>query len=194
LDTSLALAGPEVRRRFAHIMAGHDPQAPHQRQPLPTDLPEGPRHIARHPIDGKLMTLVESGPHHPTPDREPVWLPAYYIDVHPITNADYARFLNATSRQPPADSPETLDPVAANPVVEVAFDDAHAYAFWASKALPTGEEWDRAARGVEGMTVVDLWEWCRTEAGPGRRGRKDAARGGFRCATSAAQMLELLAI
>jgi transcriptional regulator with XRE-family HTH domain len=194
LDTSLALASPEVKRRFAHIIKGHDAQAPQQRHPLPADLPEGPRHIARHPIDGKLMTMVDAGPYHPTPDRDPVWLCAYYIDVHPVTNGDYARFLKATSHQPPADLPELVDPTAGNPIVEVSFEDACAYAFWASKAIPTGDEWDRAARGTEGMTTVDMWEWCRTEAGPKRRGRKDAARGGFRCVTPAGEMLGLLGI
>jgi hypothetical protein len=194
LDTSLALASPEIKSRFTHIAVGHEVRPPHQRQPLPTDLPEGPRHVARHPIDGKLMTMVDSGPHHPTPDRDPVWLPAYYIDVYPTTNADYARFLKATSHRPPADWPDLVDPIAGNPVVEVSFDDACAYAHWASKTIPTVDEWDRAARGTEGMTVVDQWEWCRTEAGQARRGRKDAARGGFRCTCPAPELLSLLAI
>jgi transcriptional regulator with XRE-family HTH domain len=198
LDTSLALAPAEVKRRFAHIIRGSDPQAtPHQRQPLLTELPEGPRHIARHPIDGKLMTIVDAGPYHPTPDREPVWLCAYYIDVQPITNGDYARFLKATSHQRPTDwddMADVHDPNAGNPVVEVSFEDACAYAFWASKAIPTSDEWDRAAQGTEGMTVVDMWEWCWTEAGPKRRGRKDAGRGGFRCVTPAPEMVGLLGI
>jgi Sulfatase-modifying factor enzyme 1 len=193
LDTSLALASDEVKSRFAHIVTGQDPRAPQQRQPLPTDLPKGPRHVARHPIDGKLMAMVDPGPYHPTPDRDPLWLPAYYIDIHPITNGDYARFLKAISHQPPADGPDLLDPAAGNPVVAVSFADACAYAHWASKTIPTADEWDRAARGTEGMTVVDMWEWCRTEAGPARRGRRDAARGGFRCAVAAPQMLALLA-
>jgi hypothetical protein len=140
------------------------------------------------------MTMVDGGPHHPTPDRDPVWLLAYYIDVYPTTNADYARFLQATSHQPPADWPDPLDPVAGNPVVEVSFDDARAYAHWAAKAIPMADEWDRAARGTEGMTTVDLWEWCRTETGPARRGRRDAGRGGFRCTCPAPDLLSLLAI
>jgi hypothetical protein len=191
LDTSLALASAEIKSRFTHLVAGHESRPPHQRQPLPTDLPEGLRHIVRHPIDGKLMTMVGGGPYDPTPGRDPVWLPAYYIDVHPTTNADYARFLKATSHQPPADLP---DLGAGNPVVEVGFDDACAYAHWAAKTIPTADEWDRAARGTDGMTVVDLWEWCRTKAGPARRGRKDAGRGGFRCTCLAPEMLSLLAI
>lgn len=194
LDTSLAMAGVEVKSRFAHLVTGHDPVASPRRQPLLTDRPEGPRHIARHPIDGKPMTLIGAGPYHPTSDRDPIWLPAYYVDIYPTTNADYARFLRATSHQLPADGLDLPDPTAANPVVELAVEEALAYAFWASKSIPTGDEWDRAARGTEGMTVVDLWEWCHTEAGPGRRGRKGAARAGFRCTTPAAEMLALLAI
>jgi Sulfatase-modifying factor enzyme 1 len=201
LDTSLALSNADVKRRFAHIIAGHDvqvqvPLGPH-RQPLPAELPGTSRHLARHPIDGKVMTMVEAGPYHPTPDREPVWLGAYYIDIQPVTNGDYARFLKATSRQPLADWNELADvsdPKAGNPVVEVSFEDACAYAFWASKAIPTMDEWDGAARGTEGMTTVDMWEWCRTEAGPKRRGRKDAGRGGFRCVVPAPEMLGLLGI
>src|SRR3712207_2626692 len=34
-----------------------------------------------------------------------------------------------------------------HPMVQVAFEDAEAYAAWASKELPTGAEWEFAARG-----------------------------------------------
>jgi DNA-binding XRE family transcriptional regulator len=193
LDTSLALSSAEVKSRFARMIMGHDAQVPNQRQLLGTGLPEMPRHIARHPIDGRLMTMVDAGAYHPTPDGDPVWLSAYYIDIHPVTNGDYARFLKATSRQLAADDPDLLDPAAGNPVVEISFEDACAYAHWASKIIPTADEWDRAARGAEGMMIVDMWEWCRTQAGPGRRGRRDAVRGGFRCATPFSEMLGLLA-
>jgi len=88
-----------------------------------------PRPVNQAALDTSLalMTMVDAGPYHPTPDREPVWLCVYYIDVQPVTNADYARFLRMTSHQPAADLPELADPSAGNPVVEVSFEDGYSY-------------------------------------------------------------------
>jgi hypothetical protein len=75
--------------------------------------------------------------------------------------------------------------------------DAQAYATWASKSLPTPEQWDRAAGGKEGMVAGHLAEWCTTARGPRRHERRSGGRGGhtgFRCALPAPDMLTLLAI
>ena len=65
---------------------------------------------------------------------------------------------------------------------------------WAAKDLPSCAQWDRAARGPEGMVVTDIWEWVRADSGAGRRGHKGARTGGFRCTSPAALLLSLLAI
>lgn len=202
LDTSLATASADVRMRFIHITTGQD-TASSQLGSAPTlkVVPDGAIHYLRHPLDNKLMTLVESGPFKVRPGRKPIWMQAYYVDVFPMTNAEYARFLAATGRRPPsqwlgglysiADDPQALHD---DPVTGVGWEDASAYAFWAGKDLPTALQWDRAARGPEGMRPSHLWEWVRTDAGPGRRGPKGLHAGGFRCAISVGRMATLLAI
>jgi formylglycine-generating enzyme required for sulfatase activity len=202
LDTSLALASQEVKSRFNHIAHGGDPTAPRPRRPSGSkSMLDNASHVVRHPLDGKLMTLVDAGPFRPVASRKSVWLSGYFIDVYPTTNADYARFLAATGHRAPAHWPEgsyTIadDPEALHhdPISNVSWEDACAYAMWASKWIPSAYEWDRAARGGEGMTVADMWEWVRAETGPGRRGPKGAETGGFRCCSPVAELLELLAI
>jgi hypothetical protein len=55
----------------------------------------------RHPEDGKLMTLVDAGVFLAGAEATVSWLGGFYIDVHPTSNADYARFLAA---RPPCTS------------------------------------------------------------------------------------------
>jgi hypothetical protein len=190
LDTSLRLASVEVRARFDQLVGG---LALHVES-----APAGFRHLVRHPIDGKLMTLIESGPFQPVNTAiKPLWLPAYYIDVHPTTSGDYVRFTGVTGHRPPAQWPDgKYGRAMADTPVHLPWLDAFAYAAWASKSLPTLVQWRRAAGGNEGVIPGHLAEWYASPEGP-RRHQPIAGgdtKTGFRCVLSTADMFELLAI
>ena len=84
----------------------------------------------------------------------------YAIDLTPVTNAEFARFLKATGYRPSQvvnflkhwknDAPPPG--LENHPVVYVDLDDARAYAKWAGKRLPTEEEWQYAAQGSDNRT------------------------------------------
>lgn len=99
LDTSLARSDTDVQARFALILDSFATQASESDSSLLAEMVENER--IRHPVDGKLMTLVDAGVFLCGQSNEPVWLPAFYIDVYPTTNADWVRFVAATGHRTP---------------------------------------------------------------------------------------------
>lgn len=109
--------------------------------------------------------------HQPVAIRRKARLARYAIDLTPVTNAEFARFLRASGYRPR--HPENFlkhwqggAPPAGkedHPVVYVDLDDARAYARWAGKRLPTELEWQYAAEGPEAL----LYPWG-NEMLPGR--------------------------
>ncbi|MFE7114327.1 SUMF1/EgtB/PvdO family nonheme iron enzyme [Streptomyces sp. NPDC057654] len=150
LDTLLSCASAAVQERFATLITEQAASATDPR--TETLLASGARQHRTHPMDGKLMVLVAPGMYLAGEKAERRWVPEFWIDVFPTTNADYARYTRATDSPAPEhwSGGRCPDAIFNHPVVWVSWDQASAYAAWAGKALPTSEQWEKAARGPSG--------------------------------------------
>ena len=108
----------------------------------------------------------------------------YSIDRAPVTNAQYAAFLEISGIKGPSgerfydhDDPDarihrinnrwTADPGSEHhPVIEVSWAGARAYCGWRKARLPTEAEWEKAARGTDARR----YPWG-NDAPDGRRAR-----------------------
>ncbi len=125
------------------------------------------------------------GAEQPDPEHElarrTIHLHEYWIGCNPVTNAQFARFVEATHYvttaeetgfarvwaagrwndveraywRRPEGSRSSIDERLHHPVVCVSWYDAQAYCEWAGLRLPAEKEWEKAARGAEGR----LYPW-----------------------------------
>jgi formylglycine-generating enzyme required for sulfatase activity len=87
-----------------------------------------------------------------------LYLPDYYIARTPVTNAQYAAFVQAASHDLPKhwESGKPPEGKEDHPVVYVSWHDAMDYCSWLSQVtgeayrLPSEAEWEKAARGTDG--------------------------------------------
>jgi formylglycine-generating enzyme required for sulfatase activity len=73
---------------------------------------------------------------------------AYYIDRAEVPNQAYAQFCKESGHALPTDFPPDKPNL---PVVNVTIGDAAAFAKWAGQRLPSAREWEKAARGPDGL-------------------------------------------
>jgi len=159
---------PEMRineeiRSFVHgLLTEADwPPPPPRGMEVPGGMawvPPGPFIMGSEDEDGTWVIRLEQG---------------FFVARTPVTNAEFARFVQATGYVTTAEkegglNPKTLQHTTGfdwhhpdgpgssvedrmdHPVVQVSWHDAMAYAEWAELRLLAEQEWEKAARGVDG--------------------------------------------
>lgn len=127
-----------------------------KRAPSNADTPEG---MAFVPAGEFIM-----GSNRANPDQAPaikVPLAAFYIDITPVTNRDYARFVEATDHVPPTNWKTVSCPPGTGtlPVTCITWQAAADYAIWGGKRLASEPQWEKAARGADGRPFPWGAEW-----------------------------------
>jgi sulfatase modifying factor 1 len=89
-----------------------------------------------------------------------IFVPDFSIDIYEVTNEQYKKFCDETGRPYPDDPGFAgMENYFANyrnyPVVNVSWHDADAYCKWTGRRLPVEAEWEKAARGSDGI----LFPW-----------------------------------
>jgi len=124
-------------------------------QPTETPIPTPTLGIGSTQVsekDGMTLLYVPEG-EFTMGDNDKIDLPAFWIDQTEVTNAMYAKCVDAGGCASPSNLDHFSNSSYANhPVVYVDWNKANAYCSWAERRLPTEAEWEKAARGTEAFT------------------------------------------
>jgi serine/threonine-protein kinase len=129
-----------------------------------TGDPAAPNVTWVNPTDGSEMVWIPPGKFVYGKEGKTAEAAGFSLGRHPVTNAQFKRFLDATGYQPDVDHPQNdrflshwtngklPKALERHPVVNVSVYDALAYCKWAGLTLPTEWLWEKAARGADGRT------------------------------------------
>jgi len=88
--------------------------------------------------------------------KQKIYINSFYIDAFPVTNLEYTNFVASTGYKSSGDWKKAFtEGKEHHPVVNVSWYDAQEYARWAGKRLLTEQEWEKAARWIDGRQ----WPW-----------------------------------
>lgn len=111
--------------------------------------------------DGSILVLIPEGKFQVGESKMEVYLPAYYLGLYEVSMAQYARFVQTTGHDAPPfpagqrPGKDMLD----HPIGFVSYKDATDYCRWAGLRLPTADEWEKGARGIDGRRYPWGKDW-----------------------------------